>query len=141
MKKLIIWAIVLGASAYFGSKMLLHHKVGNGVDAAFLMMSPYANIEYEGVSSTMTGELTIDGITMRVVGYDDDIRIERFGIDTPSYFSLLNLADISENIATPDEIIPDFGAKLREVVQRDRPDDFSACLGSRIHDIGCRLIQ
>lgn len=107
MKKLIIWAIVIGGGAYFGSKMLLHHKVGKGVDTAFLMMSPYANIEYEGVSSTMSGELTIDGITMRVDGFDDEIRIERFGIDTPSYFSLLNLADISENINSPDDIIPE----------------------------------
>lgn len=107
MKKLIIWAIVLGAGAYFGSKMLLHHKVGEAVDTAFLMMSPYANIEYQGVSSTMSGELTIDGITLRIVGYDDEIHIDRIGIDTPSYFSLLNLTDISENIATPDEIIPE----------------------------------
>lgn len=117
MKKLIIWAIVLGSGAYFGSKMLLHHKVGNGVDGAFLMMSPYANIEYEGVSSTMSGELTIDGITMRIDGFDDEIRIERFGIDTPSYFSLLNLADIAENINRPDEIIPESFGFIAEGVR------------------------
>ncbi|MEL7185299.1 MAG: hypothetical protein AAFN50_02545 [Pseudomonadota bacterium] len=124
MKKLVIWAIVLGCGAYFGSKMLLHHKVGKGVDGALLMMSPFANIEYEGVSSTMSGELTIDGITMRVIGYNDEIRIDRIGIDTPSYFSLLNLTDIAENIHSPDEVIPESFGFIAEGVRMRVNSDY-----------------
>ena len=68
MKNLIIWAVLLGAVGYGGSKLLLHHKVGKGVDGAVLLVSPFVNIEYDGVSSTMTGELTVDGIRARTPG-------------------------------------------------------------------------
>lgn len=117
MKNLVFWAVLLSASGYVGSKLLLHHKVESGVDNAFLMVSPFVNIEYDGVSSTMTGELTIDGIRATVVGFNDPIIIERLGIDTPSYFSLLRLADIAENKASPDEIMPDYFGIIAEGVR------------------------
>ena len=47
MKNLIIWAVILGSVGYGGSKFLLHHKVGEGVDQAVMVMSPFVNIEYE----------------------------------------------------------------------------------------------
>ena len=84
MKNLIIWAVILGTVGYGGSKFLLHHKVEKGVDMAVLFMSPFANVQYDGVSSTMTGELTIDGIRAQINGFKDEIYIERLGIDTPS---------------------------------------------------------
>lgn len=52
MKNLIIWAVILGTVGYGGSKLLLHHKVGEGVDQAVMVVSPFVNIEYKGVSST-----------------------------------------------------------------------------------------
>ncbi len=117
MKNLIIWAIIVGSVVYGGSKFLLHHKVESGVDMAVLAMSPFVNVEYDGVSSTMTGELTIDGIRARINGFSDEIRIDRLGIDTPSYFSLLSLADIAENIRTPDDVIPAYFGFIAEGVR------------------------
>ena len=117
MKNLIIWAILLGAVGYGGSKLLLHHKVAKGVDGAVLMVSPFVNIEYDGVSSTMTGELTVDGIRARINGFKDEIYIERLGIDTPSYFSLLNLTDVAQNAQSPDDIIPDYFGFIAEGVR------------------------
>lgn len=108
MKNLIIWAVILGTLGYFGSKLLLHHKVEKGVDAAVLAASAFVNIEYEGVSSTLSGELTIDGIRARIDGFNDSIYIERLGIDTPSYFTLLGLTNIAENLRSPDDIIPEY---------------------------------
>ena len=58
MKNLIIWTILLGALGYGGSKLLLHNKVESGVDMAVIALSPFVNIEYDGVSSTMGGQLT-----------------------------------------------------------------------------------
>ncbi len=132
MKKLIIWAILLGSVGYGGSKLLLHHKVEKGVDGAVLMMSPFVNVEYDGVSSTMTGELTVDGIRARVNGFEDEIYIERLGIDTPSYFSLLNLTDIAQNAQSPDEIIPDYFGFIAEGVRMKVDADYFRKLHSEI---------
>jgi len=41
----------------------------------------------------LTGELTVDGLTVRIAGYRDEITVDRLGIDTPSFFALLDLFD------------------------------------------------
>lgn len=107
VRNLIIWAIILGAVGYGGTKWYLHHRVGEGVDMAVLMMSPWAQIEYDGISSTMTGELTIDGVSAYVTGFADEFYIGQIGIDTPSFLSLMDLGDVSNGMrAAPD--IPDY---------------------------------
>lgn len=95
MKNFLILAIVVLAGGFFGSKWYLHGKVSDGMDMAVLMMSPYAMVEYQGVRSTLTGELTIEGIRVRVDGFNDDLFIDSLGIDTPSFLSLLDLGDIA----------------------------------------------
>jgi len=93
MKNFVIWALVLAGLGYGGAKLYLHSKVGDTMDTAVMMMSPYADVEYDGVRSTMTGELTIEGIRVKVHEFRDDIYIERVGIDTASFFSLLKMTD------------------------------------------------
>ena len=93
MKNFVVWALILGGLGYGGAKLYLHSKVGDTMDMAVLMMSPYADVEYDGVRSTMSGELTIEGIRIKVHEFRDDIEIDRVGIDTPSFFSLLQMTD------------------------------------------------
>jgi hypothetical protein len=142
MKNLMIWAVILGAAGYGGSKLLLHHKVGEGVDQVVMAVSPFVNIEYSGVSSTMSGELTIDGIEARISGFDDPIYIERLGIDTPSYFSLLSLADIRQNIQTPDEVIPEyFGLLIEGVRMRISSDYFKKAYAFSVKGVSAEALQ
>lgn len=94
MRNLIIAIVVLGVAGFAGVKWKLHRDVEQGVDAALMMLAPVARIEYEGISSTLGGELTIDGIRGRASGFSDDFHIERLGIDTPSFLSLMKLGDI-----------------------------------------------
>jgi len=96
MKNFIIWAILIGVLGYGGAKLYLHSEVGDAMDTAVIMMSPYAKVEYEGVGSTLSGELTVDGVRVRVDGFRDELYIERIGIDTPSFFSLLELSDLAK---------------------------------------------
>ncbi|MGB5337134.1 MAG: hypothetical protein WBN07_16060 [Woeseiaceae bacterium] len=117
MRNLIIAAIILASLAYGGSKLLLHNKVENAVDQAVLAVSPFVNVKYDGVSSTMGGQLTMDGIDARITNFNDPITIDRIGIDTPSYFSLLNLADISENVGSPDDVVPEYFGLIAEGVR------------------------
>jgi len=96
MKNFIIWAILMGAVGYGGAKWYLHNEVSNAMDMAVVMMSPYADVEYDGVGSTLSGELTVDGVRVRIDGFRDSLYIDRVGIDTPSFFSLLALSDLAK---------------------------------------------
>lgn len=95
MKNFLIWAVLIGAAGYGAAKFYLHNEVSNAMDLAVLMASPYADIDYRGVGSTLTGELTVEGVSVNIDGFRDDIYIERIGIDTPSFLSLLDLTDLS----------------------------------------------
>lgn len=95
MKNFLIWVVVIGALGYGGAKLYLHKEVSDTMDMAVLMVSPYAEVEYAGVGSTLSGELTVDGVRVRIDGFRDELYIERIGIDTPSFFSLLELTDMA----------------------------------------------
>jgi len=125
MKNFIIWAILIGALGYGGAKFYLHKEVSSAMDMAVLMMSPYANVEYDGVGSTLSGELTVDGVRVRIDGYSDELTIDRIGIDTPSFLSLISLSDLSSK--GPDAIPEQIGfliEGLRIPADADYYDDF-----------------
>jgi hypothetical protein len=125
MKNFVIWAILLAAVGYGGSKLYLHNEVSEAMDMAVLMMAPYAKVEYEGVRSTLTGELTVEGVRAKINGYSDTLTIDRMGIDTPSFFSLLNLSDLTSNGADAmPEYIGFLVEGLRIPVDADYFDDF-----------------
>lgn len=105
MKNLIVLALVTGVFGYFGAKFYLHHSVSSGLDDALLMASPFADIQYTGVSSTMSGELSIDGIKIRMSGFDDPLYIDKLSIITPGFFFLLKLNELGQS--GPDFEIPD----------------------------------
>lgn len=124
MKNLIIGAVIVAALGYAGSKLLLHNKVEKGVDQAVVMMSPFVNVKYDGVSSTMSGELTMDTVEALINNFDDPITIDRLGIDTPSYFSLLNLADMANNSGNPDDVIPEYFGFIAEGIRMQVNADY-----------------
>jgi hypothetical protein len=80
--------------AYGGAKYYLHKEVSKAMDMAVMMVSPYASVQYGGVASTMSGELTVEDVVVRVRGFRDEVYIDRIGIDTPNFLSLLELSDL-----------------------------------------------
>ena len=97
MKKLLVWGVVLSTVLYFGTKLYIHNKVSSNVDNVLLMLSPFANVTYTGVSSTMGGTLSIDDLSVQVNGYRDPIRADRLSLVTPGFWHLMNLSDIGMN--------------------------------------------
>ena len=97
MKKLIIWAVLIIGIGYGGAKLYLHHEVEKSVDQAVRMARVFADISYERVASTITGELTVEGIRVKMPQYRDELVIDSVGIDTPSFLSLLALSDIASS--------------------------------------------
>jgi hypothetical protein len=114
MKNLIVLALVISGCAYFGAKFYLHHRVSAGLDNAIVMASPFADIRYDGVSSTMTGELSIDGITARMANFDDPLYIDKLSLITPGFFYLLNLDELFQE-GTDFEIPDTFGFSVEGV--------------------------
>lgn len=117
MKNALIFVIILGALVFGGTKWHMHRKVGDSVDIAVLMMAPFVEITYEGVSSTLSGQLTVDGVRARVTGFRDEVVIDRIGIDTPSFLSLLKLADITSNPLAVAGDMPDYFGFIAEGVR------------------------
>lgn len=125
MKGFVIWALLISALAYGGAKLYLHNEVSDNMDMVVLMMAPYADVEYDGVRSTLSGELTVEKVRVRVDGYSDDLYIDRIGIDTPSFLSLVELSDLTEK--GPDALPESIGfliEGMRVPVDADYFEDF-----------------
>jgi hypothetical protein len=105
------------------------------VDQAVLMMSPFVNVKYDGVSSTMGGELTVDTIEAQINDFSDPITIDRLGIDTPSYFSLLNLADMAENVGNPNDTIPEYFGFIAEGIRMRVDADYFKFMHAQLQQV------
>ncbi|HET6629577.1 MAG TPA: hypothetical protein VFG91_07360 [Woeseiaceae bacterium] len=108
MKQLLILAALLGAAGYLGSKFYLHDKVSRNLDLVLEAARPAVDVQYEGVSSTLSGDLSIDGITVHMAGFADPVHIASVKLVTPGYFHLLDLASIGSGsggeLDIPDEL-------------------------------------
>jgi len=96
MKNLILLAVIVGVCGYFGSKFYLHYRLSSGLDNALVMAAPFAQIQYDGVSSSITGDLSIDGISIRMNDFGDPLYIDKLSLITPGYFFLLNMANMGQ---------------------------------------------
>ncbi|MDH4048849.1 MAG: hypothetical protein OEW68_13100 [Gammaproteobacteria bacterium] len=136
MRNLIIWAVLLGGIAYGGAKLYLHHKVGSGMDSAVMMMSPYAEVSYKGVSSTISGKLTINGLRARINGFSDELYVERLGIDTPSFLTLMELGDMAGGMRSSGGEIPEYFGIIVEGMKVPVKADYY----QKVYDLGLGVL-
>ncbi len=128
MRNLIIAVLALAIAGFAFTKWKLHRDVEEGVDALLMMMAPVAQIEYEGISSTLGGELTIDGIRGRVSGFSDDFHIRRLGIDTPSFLSLMKLGDVQGAARSGENPLPSSFALIVDGLRMPVDSDYGRYL-------------
>lgn len=115
MRNFVILACLLAVVGYFGSKFYLHDKVGRNLDTVLAAAQPMVDVRYEGVSSTLSGELGIDGITVRIAGFSDSLHIDSVRIVTPGYFHLLDLASLGDGSGGNFEFPENLGIAFRGV--------------------------
>ena len=132
MKNLVITAIVVGVIGYFGAKFYLHYKVSSGLDTALTMMQPFADIQYEGVSSTMTGDLSIDGISARFGNFRDRLEIDSISLITPGFWHLMSLGDIGPQMS--DAEIPDSLGFAITGMRADVSDDYMKAMSKAVRE-------
>jgi hypothetical protein len=130
VKNLILLVILVAGAAFAGAKWHMHSKVADGVDIAFMTVAPFAEVSYQGVSSTLSGQLTIDGVSVRINGFSDEIRIDRIGIETPSFLHLLDLADITSDPMAVARDMPEYFGFIAEGIRVPVDADYF----HRVHD-------
>lgn len=117
MKFALIGLVLLVGLGYGAAKAYIHYKVSDSVEAAALMITPYAVMEYSGISSTLSGELTIDDVRIQVNGYRDDIYIGRLGINTPNFLTLLKLSNLSSSSQPGPGDTPEYFGLIAEEIR------------------------
>ncbi len=124
MKNLVVTIILVGVLGYFGAKFYLHYKVSSNLDSAISFVQPFADIQYEGVSSTMSGELSVDGVSARFGDFKDRLEIDKVSIITPGFLYLLNLGDMGQRMTGDDAVMPESFGFAIEGLRADISDDF-----------------
>jgi hypothetical protein len=89
MRNLFVAALVIGVGGYFGAKFFIQHKAEQDLDGLLEQARPFVDVEYERVVATMKGELRAEGLTIRIVQFDDAFTIDSVGLQTPGFLYLL----------------------------------------------------
>lgn len=124
MKIILIGAILLLGLGYGGAKFYLHYKVSESMDTAVLVMSPYVNFTYEGISSTLSGELTVDDVRVQITGFRDDVVIGRLGINTPNFLELLKLSKLTGGPQAAADKMPEYFGFIAEDIHISPTADY-----------------
>lgn len=124
MKKILIGFVLLAGLGYGGAKAYVHYKASDGVDAAVMAIAPFAKMEYSGISSTLSGELTVDDVRIQVNGYRDEIYIGRMGINTPSFLALLELGNLLGGSWGTNGGVPEYFGLIAEEIRVSASADY-----------------
>ncbi len=140
MRNFVVTAILVGVIGYFGAKFYLHHEVSSNLESAISLARPFADIQYQGVSSTMLGELSVDGISARFANFKDRLEIDKVSIITPGFWYLLNLGDTDQRMTGDDAALPEsFGFEI-EGLRADVSDDFMKAYAKSVRQAAPELI-
>ena len=124
MKFILIGIVLLIGVPFAAAKFYLHYKVSDAMDSAIVEVSPYAEIEYGGISSTITGELTVDDVKVVIKGYSDGFTIGRLGIDTPSFLTLLSLSNLAAGTPSASGGTPEYFGLIAEDMRIKTTTDY-----------------
>jgi hypothetical protein len=89
MRNLLVAAAVIGVGGYFGAKFYVQHKAAQDLDAVLTQARPFVDVSYEAVVATMSGELRVEDVTIRMPQFDDSVTVESVGLKTPGFLFLL----------------------------------------------------
>ena len=89
MRNLLAAAAVIGVGGYFGAKLFIQHKAAQDLDALLEQARPFVEVEYHQVVATLKGELRAEGLTVRIPQFDDALKIDSVGLQTPGFLYLL----------------------------------------------------
>jgi hypothetical protein len=74
-------------------------------------MRPFADVTYKNVVATMDGQLQIEGVTVRMTQFQDDLTIDSVNVLTPGFLFLLGFENDGGNFKFPEQL----GVELKGV--------------------------
>ena len=137
MKKLLLLATIAAGLAYAGAKWHLHSRVSESMDQLVLMTSPFATISYAGVRSTFGGELTVEKLNIEFNDFGDPLTIDRVGIATDGFFSLLKLNDLTSMQGSS---MPDYFGFIVENVRIPADADYYQTMFAMLDEADAREV-
>jgi len=92
LKFLIIFPLILLALVYGGIKAYIYFGVKGKLDDAAAQAQPFAEIRYDGISSTLDGSIAVDNIAVKTPEQSIPVRIGTMELRGPGLGFLLDLA-------------------------------------------------
>ncbi len=85
--KLLLF-LLIPALAYGAVKGFLYYKAKRNIDEMVATVSSQVDVRYTDISTDLRGAVTVSGITVQPMGYDDSLHIEaiRVASDDPLFF-------------------------------------------------------
>jgi hypothetical protein len=105
LRNTLIAVLILAAAAFAGVKGYLHYAYEGLLNKAIQNASPFAEVHYDGLSTTLDGDLIIQGITVTPrAEFTDTVRIGSVQYDTPGVLYLLTNRDRLEKGEFPSHV-------------------------------------
>lgn len=104
MKKVLLALILMPAVAYGGIKGYAWYKVKTAVDEMVVAMTPFANVTYDGIGTSLTGSISVHDIKIYSPLVQLDMSIDEVRITAPNLQTLLNMEDELRSQKVPEEI-------------------------------------
>ena len=82
-------------------KLLAGYVVGRDAQRVLVLLAPYAQVKYDGVSAGLDGSVTLSGVSVAPKDAHRVYRADTVALDTPGLFWLLKHALLQENALPP----------------------------------------
>ena len=76
LKTVFLGSIVLAGALFGGAKGYIYYRVSSELDKVISMASPFAEIRYQGISSSFEGRIAVENISVYPSTSNDEISIE-----------------------------------------------------------------
>lgn len=104
MKKALLLLVLLPVAVIVGVKGFIYYKVTSQLDDAIAAASPFVQLSYEGVSSTLGGEILVEGVKVKPYGTSLEVSIDEVGVKFPDLQTLLFIDDDLKKQRIPEQM-------------------------------------
>ncbi|MDX1431960.1 MAG: hypothetical protein R3286_05875 [Gammaproteobacteria bacterium] len=104
MKKVLLALILMPAIAYGSVKGYAWYKVTSAMDEIVVAMTPFANVTYGGVGTSLAGSVSVHDLRIYSPAMQLDMSIEEVRVSAPNLQTLLNIEDELRSQKVPEEL-------------------------------------
>lgn len=92
-RRTLVYILIAPLLAYAGLKSYVWYTIKNGVDDAIASVAPFVEIRYDGIFSTLGGEVGIEGVYIKPVMTNDEFTLQSMSLSSESIFDFIDVGD------------------------------------------------